>query len=72
MADRYLKHIPSGQIFIHQPAFAGRDDFIEVADLKGTPLNVIDGEYEVVEAPKKRGRKKSDEDALEADASRGL
>jgi len=80
MADRYLKHIPTGNVFIYQGAFATRDDFEECADAQGTPMNVFEGEYKVVEeSPKPRkGRKPKveDEDALDAalnaDASRGL
>ena len=74
MADRYLKHVPSGQVFIYQSTFASRDDFEECADAQGTPMNVFEGEFKVVDEPtKKRGsRKKEDEAALQADASRGL
>lgn len=76
MADRYLKHIPSGVVYILQPAFAQRADFIEVANLAGDPLP--DGKDEPVAETKSRGKRKSGEvvadtdAALSADASRGL
>lgn len=84
MADRYLKHVPTGQIFVYQAAFATREDFVEVADLAGNALpEAIEGDFKVVEEPKPAGKKKklvvaesSDIDdidaALSADASRGL
>lgn len=86
MADRYLKHKPSGIVYIYQSAYAERDDFEEVADLQGTPLTVIEGEATVVveaDAPKTKGRKKAEapvapaeevdlDAALSADAGKGL
>lgn len=79
MADKYLRHIPSGTIYIWQPAYAQRDDF---EDYVPEPEPVVE------EAPKpKTSRKKAaaapapeptpepvlvDEDALSADASRNL
>ena len=83
MAERYLKHIPSGVVYIFQPAFAQRADFIEVADLAGTPLAdaPADAPTDVPAADKKgRSKRKGDETdnltdidaALSATASRGL
>jgi len=82
MADRYLKHTPSGQVFIYQSAFSNREDFEECADAQGTPMNVFEGEYKVVdESPKakKSAAKKAapapEDDldlALSAEASKGL
>ena len=63
MSDRYLKHIPSGVIYIWQTAFAVRDDFVEVADLQGTPMNVIEGDFKVIpnevveDKPVKKGKR---------------
>ena len=42
MPDRYLKHVPSGQIFIWQGVFAAQPDFVEVADVTGTPMPVVE------------------------------
>ena len=85
MADRYLKHLPSGIIFIYQGAFAKRDDFIEVADLEGTPMPVGDADEPVApakaakpaKAPKSKPAPVDDlgadiDAALSKDASRGL
>lgn len=80
MTERYLKHKPSGQMYIYQSAFAANPDFEEVADLKGTPLPAaIDGDYAVVEepaAPKKTRAKKAvglaeptDDDLMDLDAA---
>lgn len=52
MSDRYLLHKPSGVIYIWQGVYAKNPDFVEVADLQGTPLKpAIDGEFAVVEEP---------------------
>ena len=79
MADRYLKHIPSGIIYIMQPAFAAREDFIEVADLAGAPMPGDGTPEPVVEKKPRAKRAKVEADpladidaALSADASRGL
>jgi hypothetical protein len=75
MADRFLKHVPSGQIFIFAPPFNSHDDFVEVADAQGTPLEV---EPEVNPAPRKRKSNAAADTAtaadvaLSADASRGV
>ena len=86
MTDRFLKHIPSGQIFIYQAPFATQADFVEVADAQGTPFpDAIDAEFSTVvddgpvtvtkKSKKKAGVAVDDLDdldaALSADASRG-
>lgn len=78
MADRFLKHKVTGQVFVYQAVFAQRGDFEECADAQGTPMNVFEGEFRVVvddEAPakpaKRNKRSREDEAALQADASRG-
>ena len=75
MADRFLKHIPSGHVFIYAHPWIGHEDFVEVADAAGNPFP--DPEPEVNPAPKPRARKAVPEATLEdaalsADASRGL
>lgn len=88
MDIRLLKHKPTGQVFVWQDHFSRDPDFVEVADIDGTPLpDALEGEFEVVTpAPKKSRTKKvaavvEDFDdlnldeaqaALDADASRGL
>ena len=74
MADRFLKHKPSGHVFIYAPPFIDHEDFEECANAAGDPMQ----ELEVVVNPPPR-RKKADklpdsvDDAgLSADASRGL
>jgi hypothetical protein len=69
MADRLLRHKPTGTLYIWQHAFAERDDFEEVIDVEAK---------EVPEPPKSRKRKgvdgavEVDEAAIAADASRNL
>jgi hypothetical protein len=76
MADRFLKHIPSGHIFIYAPPWVGHEDFVEVADAAGNPFP--DPEPEVNPPPKPRAKKAPAADptvedaAISADASRGL
>lgn len=83
MADKMLRHIPTGTIYIWQPAFAQRADFEEyVPEPAPTPEEVVES---VVTKPRST-RKKAiepapeptpepvfvDEEALSADASRNL
>jgi hypothetical protein len=73
MADRYTKHIPSGQVFIYAPPWIGHEDFVEVANPAGDPLP--DPEAIVNPAPARRKKNADapvDDAALSADASRGL
>lgn len=69
MTQRLLRHKPSGIIYVWQEVFAQRDDFEEIIDVEA---KVIDTDSD--SAPKRRGRKAAaiDEEALSADASRGL
>ena len=67
MADRLLRHIPTGVLYIYQPVYAARDDFEEI----------IDVEAKEIPTPKPRAKIKAevpkvDEEALSADASRDL
>jgi hypothetical protein len=69
MVDKHLRHIPTGIVYIWQPAFAQRDDFEDVLP-----------EPEAAEAPKglKRRAKPTpvvdavDAEAVSADATRNL
>jgi hypothetical protein len=71
MADRFLKHMPSGHVFIYADPWIGNTDFTEVANAAGDPLPE---EAPVVNPPPKARRVKPevDETSLSADASRGL
>lgn len=86
MSDRFLKHTINGHIVLWQAHLAADPMLVEVADAKGTPLNVYEGEATVVEdEPVKKPRAKkaglqapvvADDDfdldaELSADASRG-
>ena len=86
MADRFLKHIPSGVVYIYAPPFCNRPEFEECADAAGTPLPA-QTETPVYDKPEsdgkpKRSRKKAPtpeeqaaetaEAALSEDAARGL
>jgi len=73
MADRFLKHIPSGQVFIHAPPWVGHEDFVEVANAAGDPFP--DEAPVVNPAPRRKKAADApvvDDAALSADASRGL
>jgi len=84
MADRFLKHVPTGQVFIWQARFATEDGFVECADATGAPLPIAEPEKVVTEdvvAAKRGGRKAKVEEivgvlnadeALSVDATRGL
>ena len=71
MADRLLRHIPTGILHIYQMQFAMRDDFEEV----------IDVESRVVEEPATPAKRKAkpasivhavSDEAVSEDASRNL
>ena len=74
MADRYIKHVPSSQVFVYAEPWIGRDDFVECANPAGDPIP--DPAAIVNPAPKPRAKKATDpspgDEALAADASRGL
>ena len=86
MADKMLRHIPTGTLYIWQPAFAQRADF---EDYVPEPEPVVEAPAAVAAPKAKTSRKKAevapepaekytpepafvDEAALSADASRGL
>jgi hypothetical protein len=85
MTQRYLRHKLNGHVVIYQDHLLSDSNLEECADAAGTPMNVHEGEFSVVEEPKKPKAKKAglskpvddldldDIDAkLSADASRGL
>lgn len=55
-STRLLRHIPSGVLYVYQPAFANRPDFEEV----------IDVESRVIEEPAPKPRKKRESAPVEA------
>ena len=69
MADRLLRHIPSGQLFIYQEAFALRADFEEIIDVES---RVVD--EPLVKKPKVHKVKieRVDDEVISAEASRDL
>lgn len=73
MADRFIKHTPTGQVFIYAAPWIGRDDFEECANAAGDPMPDPEA---VVNPPPKTRKSKSveviDDAAISADASRGL
>lgn len=76
MADRLIRHIPTGNLFIYQAAFAERDDFEEVIDVES---RVVEDKPVAAPAPKKTRAKAGlveapavDNEALAADASHNL
>ncbi len=73
MADRFLKHIPSGHVYIYAEPWITHDDFVEVFNAAGDPMP----EPEPVINPAPRRKKNTetpvaDDAALSADATRGL
>lgn len=84
MADRYLRHIPSGILYIWQAAYAQRTDFEEVEDApqdEDAPAAPIVIKTKVKTKAKPRAIEPVESDdleinlndvALSADASRGL
>jgi hypothetical protein len=82
MADRFLKHVPSGVVYIYAPPWIDNPDFVEVANAKGDPLKEPEP---IVNISSKRKAKTTAEPVqeilteldlanagLSADASRGL
>jgi hypothetical protein len=80
MADRFLKHLPTGAVYIWQAHWAADPAMVEVADLAGTPIpdTTVPPEPAPVKKPRKSGLAKPPETlddidaALSQDASRGL
>lgn len=86
MADKMLRHIPTGVLYIWQPSFAQRADFEDVVP---EPEPIVEPVADAGTKASKSSRKKADkvavpsvkytpepvfvdEEALSADASRGL
>ena len=82
MADRFLKHVPSGVVYIYAPPWIDNPDFVEVANAQGDELKAPEA---IVNISSKRKPKvtaepvqeiPTDEElanaGLSADASRGL
>ena len=71
MADRLLRHIPSGVLYVYQPVYAQRADFEEIFDVEAR---------EIPDPAPKAARKVKpkaevaavDDEALSEEASRGL
>jgi len=70
MADRLLRHIPTGILHIYQLAYANRPDFEEAVDVESRVIE------EPAPAPKAKKSKSVapavDDEAVSADASRNL
>lgn len=72
MADRFLKHVPTGITYIWQSAFASNPDFVECADADGNDFQApTKGKKAKVSAPDS-GLDVDLDAALSADASRGV
>lgn len=79
MPDLYLRHVPTGVVYVSQPAFALRPDFVP-CNLDGSDVVDVDAVEVPVVTPRTRRVGKQaipdapmiDEAALSADASRGL
>jgi hypothetical protein len=88
MADRFLKHKITGTVFIYAPPFVGHEDFYEVFNAAGDPMpepEVIVNPAPKARRSKKADATETDvpeadaapdapvdDEALSADASRGL
>lgn len=73
MADRMLRHIPTGVLYVYQPQFATRPDFEEIIDVEAREIP------DPVEPTPRKTRKAAapapamiDEEKLAEEASRGL
>lgn len=75
MADRFIKYLPSGIVYIFDATWLSNPDFVEVADANGTPMHDTSQNPDYV-PPKKKTKTKldisDDEAALQADATRKL
>lgn len=69
MADRLLRHIPTGQLFVYQEAFAARDDFEEIIDVES---RIIDEPTVKKPRAKRPEVEKVDDETLGVEAARGL
>jgi len=68
MADRLLRHIPTGILYAYQDVFAQRPDFEEILDVESRVV-----EEPAAKKPKaKKVEYKVDNDILGVEASRGL
>lgn len=84
MADRYIKHLATGNVFIYQSHWMASGDFVEVANLQGDPIDApVEEAPQVEKKPVTKGKKAKASDlddldldpaqsALNADASRGM
>jgi hypothetical protein len=69
MADRLLRHTPSGVLYVYQPVYAQRSDFEEVIDVESRVIP----EPEVVTRRKPKPKVEAvDNEALSEEASRNL
>jgi len=69
MADRLLRHIPSGVLYVYQPVYAQRPDFEEVIDVESRVVP----EAEVIARRKPKAKVEAvDNEALSEEASRNL
>ena len=77
MADRFIKYLPSGVVYIYDTSWASKPDFIEVADAEGNPMPDTSQNPTYTKSTAKRVTEQKvevsdDELALQADAARGL
>lgn len=73
MADRMLRHIPSGVLYVYQDVFAQRADFEEIINVEAREIPDPDAAPKVIRRAKPKAETVAvDEDAVSADASRGL
>lgn len=70
MADRLLRHIPSGVLYVYQDVFAQRSDFEEIIDVEAKEIPTPPAAPRKVKA--KVETPAVDDEAVSADASRGL
>jgi len=71
MADRMLRHIPTGVLYVYQDVFAMRDDFEEIINVE--TREVPDSEVRVARRAKPKAEVASvDGEALGEQAGRGL
>jgi hypothetical protein len=76
MADRLLRHKPTGVVYIYQPVFAMRDDFEEIIDVESRvvdePPATKPRRTRVQPAPEQMTIPTIDDLQLGSEAARGL
>lgn len=72
MADRLLRHIPSGVLYVYQAVYAQRPDFEEIFDVEAREIPDPAPKIARKVKPKAEAAPAVDDEVLSEEASRGL